>query len=183
MHNMALRLLQPTTLVQPTALLQPMPRLHAILDELTVDRLVPLNRLARISSTPLALVRRPMTFLGKYMPVKALARGSGMLVLARRNAALCASPMSISIAATASKRRARLRSADPTRARHFFSHPRWNADRPLSTERDQLRSRRGQAFPANGETERPRARGAFLCRPLGTPAYGGASTHKSPCPS
>ena len=90
MHNMARRLLQPTALLQPIALLQPMPRLHAILDEPTVDRPVPLNRLARISSTPLALVRRPMTFLVKYMPLKAPARGSGTLVPGQRNAALCA---------------------------------------------------------------------------------------------
>jgi hypothetical protein len=58
-----------------------------------------------VSSTPPALVRRPMTFLGKQL---AKARGSGTRVPARVNAAVCASPTPTSIAGTAIKRHARL---------------------------------------------------------------------------
>jgi hypothetical protein len=81
--------------------------------EPTVALPVPLDRMARISSTPLALVRRPMTFLVKCMPRNRVARGSGMLAPARISAAACASRTPMSIAATATKRRARPRSAEP----------------------------------------------------------------------
>jgi hypothetical protein len=54
--------------------------------------------------TPLALVRRPIASPLKHMPLKALARGSGMPVPARASEAICVSPTSISIAATATKR-------------------------------------------------------------------------------
>jgi hypothetical protein len=63
--------------------------------------------------TPLALVRRPIASPLKHMPLKALARGSGMPVPARASEAICVSPTSISIAATATKRRARPRSRQP----------------------------------------------------------------------
>ena len=78
------------------ALLEDMP------GEPTVALPVPLNRLAIISSTPLALVRRPMTFLVKRMPHNRVARGSGTRVLVRLAAAIGALSMSISIAAMAS---------------------------------------------------------------------------------
>src|SRR5262249_1999354 len=57
--------------------------------------------------TPPALVRRPIASPRKPMPLKAPARGSGTLVPVRRNGPVCASLTSISIAVTATKRRAR----------------------------------------------------------------------------
>jgi hypothetical protein len=71
--------------------------------EPTVD--LPVSPPAVLSSTPRALVRRPMTFLGKQLPK---ARGSGTRALARVNAALCASNTPISVAVTATRSRARL---------------------------------------------------------------------------
>jgi hypothetical protein len=82
--------LQPTALAQPMALLKPMLPLEDMPVEPTVALPVPLNRLAVISSTPLALVLRPMTFLVKHMPVKALARGNGTVLPAPTSAATCA---------------------------------------------------------------------------------------------
>jgi hypothetical protein len=61
------------------------------------------DRLAVISSTPRALVRRPMTFLVKSMPVKALARGSGTPLPARISGAICALPTPTPCVATDSR--------------------------------------------------------------------------------
>ena len=103
---MALRL-QPTALPQPMALLKRMPLLENMPVAPTVALPVPRDRLAVISSTPRALVRRPMTFLVKSMPVKALARGSGTPLPARTDAATCASRIPIPCAVMDTKRRAR----------------------------------------------------------------------------
>jgi hypothetical protein len=114
----ALRLLQPIALLQPTALLQAMPRLHAIPVAPTVDPPAKPTALPPRPPTPPALVRRPIASPRKPMPLKAPARGSGTLVPVRRNEAVCASLTSISIAVTATKRRAR-------------SHARSNARRSI----------------------------------------------------
>jgi hypothetical protein len=103
---MALRL-QPTALPQPMALLKRMPLLEDMPVVPTAALPVPRNRLAIISSTPLALVRRPMRFLVKYMPVKAPARGNGTPLPARISGAICALPTPTPCAATDSRRRAR----------------------------------------------------------------------------
>src|SRR5262249_60808315 len=83
--------------------------------EPTVALPVPLNGLAIISSTPLAPVRRPMTFLVKHpmtflvkhMPLKALARGNGTPVPARKSGAPCASPRATPRGVTDTRRRAK----------------------------------------------------------------------------
>jgi len=99
---MALRL-QPTALPQPMALLKRMPLLENMLVEPTVALPVPRDRLAVISSTPRALVRRRMTFLVKSMPVKALARGSGTPLPARTSGAIGALPTPTPCVATDSR--------------------------------------------------------------------------------
>src|SRR5262245_27268902 len=112
MHNMALQL-QPTALPQPMALLKHTPLLEDMPVEPTAALPVPLNRLARISPTPLALVRRPMTFLVKYMPVKALARGNGTPLPAPTSAAACASRIPTPCAVMVTKRRVRNEGRSP----------------------------------------------------------------------
>ena len=92
---------QPTPLPQPMALLEDMPVAP------TVALPVPHDRPAVISSTPRALVRRPMTFLVKSMPVKALARGNGTPLPARISGAICALPTPTPCVATDSRGSAR----------------------------------------------------------------------------
>jgi len=89
MLNMALLLLQPMALLQRMPLPKRMPLLEDMPVELTVALPVPLNRLVVISSTPLALARRPMTFLVKRMPRNQVARESGTPVRVRRGEAAC----------------------------------------------------------------------------------------------
>src|SRR5262249_10020100 len=93
--------------------------------------------------TPPALVRRPIASPRKPMPLKAPARGSGTLVPVRRNEALCASLTSISIAVTATKRRAR-------------SHARSNA-RPSIRSRCLRDAERRHGYPG-----RPHPAGVFF---------------------
>src|SRR5262249_15909439 len=102
----------------PPALPQAIPRPPAIPADPTVDPPAKPTALLPRPPTPPALVRRPIASPRKPMPLKAPARGSGTLVPVRRNGAVCASLMSISIAVTASKRRAR-------------SHARSNARRSI----------------------------------------------------
>jgi hypothetical protein len=103
MHNIALLLLQVMVLLQPTALLKHITSLKGPPAEPLVP--LPVSPPAVSSSTPRALVRRPMTFLGKQRPK---ARGSGTRVPARVNVALCASNTPMRVAVTATKSRARL---------------------------------------------------------------------------
>jgi len=87
---MALRL-RPTARAQPMALRKRMPLLADMPAAPTAALPVPRNRLAIISSTPLAPVRRPMTFLVKHMLNKALAAGgNGTVLPAPTSAAACA---------------------------------------------------------------------------------------------
>jgi hypothetical protein len=105
MHNMAL-LLQAMVLLQRIALLKRITLLKGTTAEPTVDLL--LSPPAVLSSTPRALVRRPMTFLAKRMPVQAKARGNGTRLPVRLDAAACASNTPMHFAVTATTRRARL---------------------------------------------------------------------------
>jgi hypothetical protein len=125
MHNMALQLLQPTALLQPITLLRRIRLLKGTAAEPTVELTVHLPvKPTALTSTPQALVRRPMPLLLKLIALKRRARGSGTPVPGQRNGAVCASLTSTSIAATDTRRRARLRSADPTRVRHQQREPR-----------------------------------------------------------
>jgi hypothetical protein len=137
MHNMVPRLLQPTALLQPITPLQRITLLKRIrllkgtaaepIVELTVE--LPVKPTA-VPPTPRALVRRLIASPRKPMPLKALARGNGTPVPGQRNAATCASPTLTSIAVTASKRRARPRSAELNKGREVFSRWRREALRP-----------------------------------------------------
>ena len=82
--------LQATALPKPMALLKRLPLLEDMPVEPTAALPVHRNRLAEMSSTPLALVRRPMTFLVKRMLNKALVRGNGTVLPAPTSAATCA---------------------------------------------------------------------------------------------
>jgi hypothetical protein len=133
MHNIAL-LLQPIALLQPITLLRRIRLLKGTAAEPTVELTVHLPvKPTAVTSTPRALVRRPMPLLLKLMPLKRSARGNGTPVPARVNEAVCASPTSISIAVTATKPHARLRSADPTRAGHSLVIRVGTGNRPLGT--------------------------------------------------
>jgi hypothetical protein len=147
---MALRL-QPTALPQPMALLKRMRPLEDMPVEPTVALLVPLNRLALISSTHLALVRRRMTFLVKHMPVKALARGNGTPLRARIGGATCASRTPIPCAVMVSKHRVRNErrsplTPKPRRCGAFLCRPLGNADAQIAQMRGLILSGSGWAI-------------------------------------
>jgi hypothetical protein len=102
---MALLLLQAMVLLQPMVLIKGITSLKGPPAEPLAELPLSLPAPVVVSSTRLALVRRPMTSLGKQL---ARARGSGTRVPARVDAALCASNTPMQVAVTATKRRARL---------------------------------------------------------------------------
>ena len=101
MHNTAL-LLQPIAPLQRIALLK-----HTLkgIPGLPVD--LPVEPLAVVPLLPLALVRRPIAFLLKHTPLKALLRLSGTRPRVRISAATSALRTSIQRAAMASEEPAR----------------------------------------------------------------------------
>jgi hypothetical protein len=115
-----LLLLQPIAPLQRITLLQGTALLKGITVELPVDLSVDrlLKPLALLSPTLLALVRRPMAFLLKHTPLKALVRFGGTRPRGRKSVATSASRTSIQRAAMASEGRARSeRREGPRRAK------------------------------------------------------------------
>jgi len=111
MHNMALLLLQPIAPLQRIALLK-----HTLkgIHGLPVD--LPVEPLAVVPPLLLAPVRRPIAFLLKHTPLKALLRLSGTRPQGRISAATSASRTSIQRAAMASEGRARSERRHQSRA-------------------------------------------------------------------